>query len=405
MADIEIEKGNWTVNTEHSSFDHPGWLIDFKEICDKDPDVWDRHKNEPHVSFEAYKRRCYLSHGEQVRKKIRIYLDLRYWIYCRDAFLGKPQKPVHNSIWMRLSDLVESGLVVCPISYPVVSEIFKQRDLVRRGAIAEVADRLSGNVAIRPPHELWPTEVHHFLLSKLPSKEVYPLDQLAWTFPTWWLGEAMPHFPELDEATNCLMKKAYFDSIKECPLSITIKALSASSWPKPADTNEYYDNVNAQCRAHRHEITDFHSAFMTEIAGLLDCMEAEIEEISKAMYESEYGHPPPPSECTNEDGHHLFTRLIYNAFRLKRITTEIPYLHINAGIHGALRHRRQPFKNGDYWDHLHAYPAIAYCQAFFVETSLGHLVSNRPLELNHAYGCSVLWNEDEVLKYLMSIGK
>lgn len=52
-----------------------------------------RHFEEPNVSVDAHSRRRRLRLGEDVLSKVRIYLDQRYWIYCRDAMLGNPAEP------------------------------------------------------------------------------------------------------------------------------------------------------------------------------------------------------------------------------------------------------------------------------------------------------------------------
>ncbi len=382
---------------------HPHWTDRLELYWDDYAADWERHKREPHVSFDAYRHRCFLSHGADVHKQRRIYLDLRFWIYCRDAHLGVPQRPIHDRIWRRLQTLTDSGRVVCPISYPIVSEILKQGDVDRRMATTRVVDTLSRNVAIRPSDELFHNELCHFLLSSMPGKSTHPLDQLAWTFPTWWLGEATPQLDAFDEATNTLCRKAFFDAIKKLPLSIVMEALSDSTWPAHPDTAEYYSDLNRLCLARRDEISDYHSAFMIELAGLLDDLTPQITRASRAMYAAEYGAEPPADDVAGVDENHPIARLIYHAYDHRKISNEIPFLQINAGIHAAVRHRRQRYKMGDLWDHMHAHPAIAYCHAFFTEKSLGHLVSNKPLELDKEYDCSVLWREQDILDYVMAI--
>ncbi|MCX6376342.1 MAG: hypothetical protein NTU88_09985 [Armatimonadetes bacterium] len=76
----------------------------------------------PHVSLQDY-----LSHVEdaiacKALSKQRIYLDQNYWIFCRDAALGRPQQPLHAAVYDLLVRGVELGIWICPAHYTVMHE-------------------------------------------------------------------------------------------------------------------------------------------------------------------------------------------------------------------------------------------------------------------------------------------
>jgi hypothetical protein len=71
-----------------------------------------------------------------------VYFDLRYWIFLRDADLGKPQKPVHAKLLEEMLRGVSEGRFVCPITEAVFFEVDRQGDTERRMQTVRMIDRL-----------------------------------------------------------------------------------------------------------------------------------------------------------------------------------------------------------------------------------------------------------------------
>ncbi len=93
--------------------------------------------------------------------------------------------------------------------------------------------------------------------------------------------------------------------------------------------------------------------------------------------------------------------LIYSAFKHKRISTELPSIHISAGLHATVRlDERRKYKPGDCEDFRHATAALPYYDIFCTDSSLKHLVCTKPLELHEAYGTTVVSDDDELLDAL-----
>lgn len=80
------------------------------------------HLQHPEIDPDIYIRSQHVAIGDQVLKKRRIYLDQKYWIYCRDVIRGKPQHPLHPEIYKLLSNAVKSGVAVCPASHLILRE-------------------------------------------------------------------------------------------------------------------------------------------------------------------------------------------------------------------------------------------------------------------------------------------
>lgn len=384
----------------------PADLVAMLEACAPQmAELSELHFNEPHVSASQHRDDRRIALGATVLRKTRIYLDQRYWIYCRDAHLGRPQQPIHLPIWQSLCALVDAGKAICPVAYPVLVETFKQRDPTSRAATATVIDRLAQGVAMQPYHDLIGCELHHFILKCLKGADaVRPLKQLAWTYPAWITGQKVPRFRDLDDASNNALQKCLFDSLAGLPFSVLVEAGKDGSFPVAWDGDEHYRKLNAGVKEHQHEVTSFDVVFLSEVAGVLDEYNDVIPQLWLRLMERETGRiaeSPTPADAA--ESVRLTRNLVHHAYRLKKLSTDLPFVHIIAGLHAAVRYRRQQYKSGDHWDFLHAHQALPYCNAFFTEKGLGNLLSIPPLKYDQAYGCQVLWNDEAVLAYLKSL--
>lgn len=357
--------------------------------------------NESNVSAVDYSRARRILLGQSVTSKTRIYLDVKYWIYCRDAWLGKPAQPLHADIWIALCQLVDSGVAICPASYPVLVETLKQRDHDRRRATSAVVDRLSRHVAIRPLVELMDIELYHFYKAMTVGRNaVHPLDHLVWTFVGWVAGEIVPSHPGLSDVDNNTLHRWVFDRMANVSFSALVDSLAESDIGR-FDTPAFYEQLNQNASRHDDEVTSFGAVLASEVAGILDILRPRMADLFRHDYEQTTGNPAPiPDSPEVIKGVQMMVNLLYHAYRLKRLNTEFPAVHVGSGIHAAKRHRRQPFRKGDHWDHEHAHAALAYCDAFLTERSLGSILSTSPLEYDRLYKCRVLWSDAQVFEYL-----
>ncbi len=392
---------------DHTTEDSPmpDWL---KALEKSDPGAREREARllaEPHISAEQHSRARQLSLGEEVLRKTRVYLDLKYWIYCRDARGGHAQKPAHVEMWRLLSELTAANRVVCPVTYPILAETLRQGNRDTRKQTAEVVDILSQRVAIQPSDVLEGTELAHFWYSHIKGKDgVYPLRRLVWMFSGWLIGQPTLQVPALDDSTVNWMRKCIFDRLAAADFSMIVDALSEGDSAGRDEYSELHDKLNAGAAEHRHEVTSFEAVFLSEVAGILDVMKPRITNLlANTFTAATNAAPPPPSSRDAQEATRMATNLIYHAYRLRKLTIEFPALHIGAGLHAAARLQDPPYRRGDLWDFRHAHPALAYCSAFFTEKKLGNVLCRPPLNYDTAYGCTVLWNDDAIVEYLRSL--
>ena len=373
----------------------PDWL----RKLDLTPDTLSYHLSHPEPSADAYVRAQHLALGGHVLQKRRVYLDQKYWIYCRDAARGTPKQAEHKRLYEILQEAVTSGQLLCPASHLVLEETLKQTDSATRASTAQVVQELSGGIAVQPFPVLFQAEILHFLVTTRPwDVDAYPVEQLAWTHVGNVFGHLSPVCSAFDPDTLRAIQKAWFDLMA----NVTFPTLAESLAPMPDELlhtpSEFYEWQNAQCEAHRGDYRSFKQAFLIELAGGLDVAKEELREAQLYLYERHTGQKGDRvAQDEVDDGVRKLSNLIYHAFRLDKIKKQFAGLRIMAGIHAAARHKAQKYQRGDRHDHLHARVALPYCDLFLTEKSLGHLVTTKPLEYDALYGCRVVWEPNEAV--------
>jgi len=137
------------------------------------------HLERPGVNLDMYCRVMRQTVARYALSRHRIYLDTNYWIWLRDAAFRQPKLPVHAELWRRLRDLAKIGRVLCPVSYPVYSEVMKQENNSRR-RMACVVDRLCGHICIVDQFSRIRVQLSHFVWTKLlGDKTLAPADRFV----------------------------------------------------------------------------------------------------------------------------------------------------------------------------------------------------------------------------------
>ena len=183
------------------------------------------HLKHPELSPADYSREYRRILGVEVLKKKRVYLDMKYWVYCLDALVGKPQKLIHSDIATQLMLLVDAGQIICPANYSLFCEVFKQGDRQRRMHMATLVDCLSGMIALQPPDVLLEIELLHMWMKFVKGENtVFPLLQLVWQPIGNICGEMVPDSLALDPATNAALKKNYYDLVSVRTLASLVES-------------------------------------------------------------------------------------------------------------------------------------------------------------------------------------
>ncbi len=354
------------------------------------------HAMHPDISIESYSHQMRLELGAALQSKRRIYLDVNRWIHCRDARMGQAKDPMHADLWARLAEGARCGRVVCPVSFPVFSEVLKQKDLRQRAAMSKVVDILSGGVTLQPFPRLQHIELAHLLGTLLGNDPVH-LIQLVWTWSSFVVGEHYDTIPHLSWEQNLAMQKAHFDDLRRLPFSVVIENLPSIDPVDKNDRLECAKKLTMDCRMHKRDAVSFDRVFHNEIRGYIQCMRSEVHAALIEVGGAEWNN-----RSVDSPGVTQICALLAMAFVKRRLSREFPSVHIGCSLHAFWRRGDHEFEPNDTEDRLHAQCALPYCDAFFTEKSLAHAIES--LKLDTTYGCRVAATDRQCIQILDEFG-
>src|SRR5262245_47172721 len=129
--------------TEPSPLDESGIPRSLKQRVERarKRDAW--HFERKDIDVDTYMRMARRSVADFAATRHLIYLDSRYWFFCRDASIGTSGRrhPVRHEIWRLLKRLVRNGCALCPMNYPVYHEMLRLKSSSRMRT-ARVIDKL-----------------------------------------------------------------------------------------------------------------------------------------------------------------------------------------------------------------------------------------------------------------------
>jgi hypothetical protein len=361
------------------------------------------HKNNPSESVEKYIKRKRVELSHEIRASKKIYLDTNYWILLRDARIKERVDDNIVKLLHLLETLVEGGHALCPISTDTFWEIQKQSDVDTLKATIKIIDDLSKGIAIISLPERFDFELNYFVLTKL-KQPVYSPDEMIWTKIPYILGFVTPVSKTLPPDMSTAIQKAFIDQMWVISLMDMYEQLSQGPIISPPDYTALSKTLNNNKCEHIDDHSSFKQLFMAEIAGILDVYRNSAASIFVHLYEMETGSKPFKEEIAKSKGDQYMVNLICRAFRLNKITTEFPSLHVMAKIHAAARwDKNRQFKPNDIYDFHHAIDAIPYYDYFLTDHSLRHLVSQEIMGFNTISHCKTISGIEDAISELSQI--
>jgi hypothetical protein len=356
------------------------------------------HRAHPDIPLDIWSRVLRQRASATALARKRIYLDQKYWNYCRDVIVGRPTKREHTQIWEMLCDLSDGGKIVCPIGQPVFRETLK----LERGSrmvVARAIDRLCHGVAIQAPRELAVIEISHWTWKHLLHDDTLPsASHFAFTPAAFVFGDPPIDLP-FPGSDALAMKKAILDFNASFSLE---DLMQLADWPRLDDDDSAFQaQQTLDAKLHQSDFSSYKEVYALELRGIADLFEADLQEFvhdlwNRGMRVNVCGLPCSPEDMTRE-----VVAIIVAGMLLGRVTTEIPTLHIRAAIHAAIRWRRQQkYVKGDRLDFQHATVALGYCDAFLTDRRLENILRLKPPDLARQYHCEVISDDARVLDYL-----
>lgn len=345
--------------------------------------------------FDRCMQQLSLDLFENIGDKIIIYLDLKYWILLRDR--DRITDITKSKVAEHLIRLLDNNKCVFPISKTTFWEIMKQTEDTRELTFA-VVDKFSkgltianGNVRLRIEFYYWMQKLQKRELLIEPAK-------LIWTHINLEIGRKF--YSDKASLLDETIQKSLINFV--CGFSIS-DLFNSNNQPFPSV--KYKDNIeafNENKEKHKNENKSFDEMFLSELGGMLDVFKNDINDIVADSLTEQTGR-----QLTEDEKQHVdkdaWCKLIYQSFRLKKVTTELSLLKIYPTLHAVMRwNKDRKYKDGnDTMDVMHAATALPYCNYFFTEKELATMVIQQ--KLDKAFSCIVESDPRRVLTILESM--
>ena len=329
-----------------------------------------------------------------------IFLDLNYWIRLRDAKLGKPSEKVFIDMLEITRKLVSSDVCVFPITDSMFHEVRKQSGGRLKETLAMI-DELSQGVCIHNRSTRVNCEILDFLQ---PSQNKVTADELLWTRPYFLFINKMPRNTFFDHETEMQIHRLYADDMWKKGFGDLVDQLSNIDGFTGVDFEDKSNILNDGKTDHTDEYITFHELFMNEIGGVIDAVKNEIIGCWEYLYKNASGKTLTESEKEDRWKKQEFQCGIYNLFRFGKAQKHLPYFHVMASCHAAMRWDENLTYEGNHqFDFEHAACALPYADVFFTERQLKHLVTQNQLKLDKLYSCEVVAKAKDALSYLENL--
>jgi len=172
------------------------------------------------------------------------------------------------------------------------------------------------------------------------------------------------------------------------------KGLRTVGWqPAPAA------KLNAEKRLARDRVNSFRQLYRDEFRGVLDVFASSIGDT--IVYFSEIsGRDIKTVTDAQRDAYALvLIALISAALEKYDLSQQLPTVHVMATLFAYVQwDRNRKYKDNDFADFGHAAAALAFCNGFATERSLGALVTQAGLDT--LYGCQILLRPADITQWV-----
>ncbi|MCW8831615.1 MAG: hypothetical protein OQK32_08875 [Gammaproteobacteria bacterium] len=356
----------------------------------------------PEVSVDQYVRKKQVELSEYVSGYKTIYLDTNFWLTLRDVVTGELKDAESIQYYDLVTSLAKKGTCIFPISGNTFAEILKS-DIDTLDHVVYLIDTLSQGVSIMSYDERVRMELMYFIYDKL-GKDTYLPNEIVWTKLVYSLGYLDPVNDNIDPSLDAHIRKSFFDHMWQTPLCSIVAKLKDSGKLKQKSFLDNSAKLNEGKFAHAHENKSFKQMFLSELAGMLDVYKPVIQDAMLYIYEKETGVSPSIKDIESSNNCLLTVNMIYNLFRLNKITTELPSYRITSGLYAAVRwDTNQKFHKNDIVDIGHASAALPYCDYYFSERKFAHLITQKQMSYNKVYDCQVCRNIKSAITVLSEL--
>lgn len=367
--------------------------------------TFDKHLKEPDKTFNQYLKEKKVDLGYSLKGIKKIYLDTKYWLLLRDAWLGRARHKEQADLLQLINKLKVEGMITCPISEDIFVEIIKQTDQETLKASIELIDNLSNGITLISREERWQTEIFHFIRTSLYKEElIHSIDELVWIKLPYTQGIQSPYSENLTQEQNNLIQKSFLDLMWSMSLSDLYEMIGMNKFKMYPHMPDFSNILNQEKENYCKNGLSFNAVYLSEIAFIIDFKKDYFNKLFVYLYKKQFGKDPDPEEVTKSNAGQLFANLIYNSFKLGSINNKLPTFDIEAGINAQIIYDvKRKYKSNDLHDINHAIAALPYCDIFLTEKNLKTFVTRKNLSYDKKYKCCVISDIDDAISELTKI--
>ena len=363
--------------------------------------TFDDHIQSPEISVNQYLRSKCLDLSKAVNAKKIVYLDTKFWLIVRDVALGRSTTDGSEDFYHEIVKLSSEGRFIFPISEEVFLEITKQTDPDTLRQTVDLIDILSSGVSLINFEERLTLEIKHFLRS-MSGASVYKCQEMVWTKLAYNMGFVTPSNQYIDPDMDKAIQKAFIDQMWIITLSDIISFLSEDAELCIPSMPKLSGKLNKGKFDHSHENNSFKKMFLSELYGSLDAYREVITTCLMDINEADIGNTLTEKESS--DLEKQLSNAIYHLFRLNKSKYFFPTFDVISGLHAAIRwDKNQKYQDNDIHDINHAASALPYCDAFFTDKRLAHLITQKATSYDRKYSCKVASSVSESLNALQNL--
>jgi hypothetical protein len=338
------------------------------------------------MDIDQYVRTRQLELAADIASRKKIYLDVRFWIYLREAALGTSDS-FKAELLAELTDGVRRGKLICPISSNTFIEVMKQSNSPeRRVGTITLIDQLSSGVSVLDMETRVKTEIAHFIHQRIGTQELYPLNELVWTKAAYTLGYIHPHSDEIFGDAELQFQKFCVDKMWR----LSLGELNSVYGMVPSDDGlkDAANQINQGIKDHAADLVSFEQTYKNELEGALHACECLVFDVLDDI-ERRVGRVPLKSGSPEWRERQRKCRVIFLEAFVRGSAHEIMRtVYVHACLHAGLRwQKRMKFTDHHVYDFDHAAAALSYCDAFFTEHALSNLINANHIRLDKLNGC------------------
>lgn len=356
------------------------------------------------MDIDSYARQKQIALAQSLLSRSKVYLDVRFWIFVRDAEAAGEEGTAKAKLLRLLRDGVAAGKLVCPVSESTFIEVMKQANTsTRRIATARLIDELSLGVSLTTGQVRIATEIAH-LLHAAQGLKLYQLQELVWTKLSYTLGYLHPSLPGLDQEAQLTLQSRFFDVMWDKSLSEMVSIIGDEWLAEAEELRHSAARLNAEIKSHAPKLVSYEQTYRDEIIG---CLDVSVDLAADAMVGlgARMGTPPPEkgSDAWNHAGQLCRSHLIAE-FEKSATKETLRTIHTHSSLHAALRwDQRTNFTANHYYDFEHAAAALAYCDAFFTEGYLAQIANAGHTQLCGLNGCEVTDDAEKAVSIVQNL--